>query len=106
VFFANCFRNGVLAVALAPEKVAALTEMAERSGGRAIFDIDLHRQRIIPPEGEAIAFQSPPKLLRMLVEGTDEIGLTLGLSEQIEAFRKVDRERRPWAYLAATQAGP
>jgi len=63
-------------------------------------------QLIIPPEGEAIAFQSPPKLLRMLIEGTDEIGLTLGLSEQIEAFRKEDRERRPWAYLAARQAGP
>ena len=106
VFFANCFRNGVLAVVLVPEMVKALAEMAERSGGHAIFDIDLHRQLIIPPEGEAIAFQSPPKLLRMLIEGTDEIGLTLGLSEQIEAFRKEDRERRPWAYLAARQAGP
>jgi 3-isopropylmalate/(R)-2-methylmalate dehydratase small subunit len=103
VFFANCFRNGVLAVVMPPEKVAALADLAERSGGHAIFDIDLHRQVIIPPEGESITFQSPPKLLRMLIEGTDEIGLTLGLSEQIEAFRKGDRKRRPWAYLPARE---
>ena len=99
VFFANCFRNGILAIELPPERVAEFAVMAEESEGQAVFTVDLDQQVITPPAGDVVNFQSPPKLRQMLLEGTDEIGLTLGLKPQIETFRQSDRERRPWAYF-------
>jgi 3-isopropylmalate/(R)-2-methylmalate dehydratase small subunit len=99
VFFANCFRNGILAIELASEKVAEFAEIANKSQGHAVFTVDLEQQVISAPAGDAVKFHSPPKLRQMLIEGKDEIGLTLGLSQQIEAFRQSDRERRPWAYF-------
>lgn len=93
IFFDNCFQNGVLAIRLpvdAHAKVAALAS----DPATATLTVDLEAQRI---NGD-IAFDVDPLRKRMLLEGLDEIGLTLSRAAAIDAFQQADRARRPWAW--------
>jgi 3-isopropylmalate/(R)-2-methylmalate dehydratase small subunit len=105
IFFNNAFRNGLLPVELPIELVADLARQVEAAQGQATITVDLRHETVTAPDGTAYRFTSPPVLRRMLLEGQDEIGLTLSRADEIEAFRRRDRVLRPWAYeLAATAA--
>jgi 3-isopropylmalate/(R)-2-methylmalate dehydratase small subunit len=60
--------------------------------------VDLEAQSVTSPSGRQYAFASPETLRNMLLDGVDEIDLTLRKGEDIERFRAGDRTRRPWAY--------
>jgi 3-isopropylmalate/(R)-2-methylmalate dehydratase small subunit len=98
IFFNNCFRNGVLPVELPIEQVRVLAEQMQAAAGRAEVEVDLQAQTVTAPDGTAFGFKTPPALRVMLLEGLDEIGLTLTRRHDIESFRIRDRDRRPWVY--------
>ena len=69
---------------------------AER-GANAVISVDLEKQEIRGPDGGCIAFEMDPFRKRCLMEGLDDIGLTLEKAEAIEAFEQSARAARPWA---------
>lgn len=91
IFLGNCLQNGVLAITLPPAQVAALMRRAEEG---APFTVDLERQTI---NGE-VRFEIGARAKRMLLDGLDELGLTLAREPKIAAFQAADRRRRPWIY--------
>ncbi|MCC7272425.1 MAG: 3-isopropylmalate dehydratase small subunit [Alphaproteobacteria bacterium] len=98
IFFNNCFRNGLLPVELPIEAVRLLAGQMEAAQGNAAVTVDLEVQRVTAPDGTAFAFTAPATLRRMLLEGVDEIDLTLSRGAEIARFRSQDEARRPWAY--------
>ena len=97
IFFANCFQNGLLPIVLPAPEVDALMRDAEE--GRP-FEIDLERQTV----NGTIGFEIGARRKRMLLEGLDEVGLTLAQEPKIAAFQAADRERRPWVYAGVSNA--
>jgi 3-isopropylmalate/(R)-2-methylmalate dehydratase small subunit len=91
IFYGNCFQNGLLPIVLPAAEVQALMEQAE---SRIEFKVDLEQQLI---NGE-VRFEISPRRKKMLLEGLDELGLTLALEPKIAAFEAADRARRPWIY--------
>jgi 3-isopropylmalate/(R)-2-methylmalate dehydratase small subunit len=95
IFYNNCFKNGILPIALPQEQVDRLMEQAER-GGNAVFTVDLENQIITGPDGGEIAFEVHPFLRHCLLHGLDEIGLTLAEAEAIDQFEARHRHSQPW----------
>jgi 3-isopropylmalate/(R)-2-methylmalate dehydratase small subunit len=93
IFYGNCFQNGLLPIVLAPSLVDELMREAEE--GKP-FEIDLDRQTI----NGRIPFDISARRKKMLLEGLDELGLTLALEPKIAAFEAADRKQRPWIYPA------
>ena len=93
IFYSNCFQNGLLPIVLPAAEVKALMEQAEAG---IEFKIDLEKQLI---NGE-VRFDLSPRRKKMLLEGLDELGLTLALEPRIAAFERADRQKRPWIYPA------
>ena len=101
IFFNNCFRNGLLPVTLPIEQVRQLADAVLQSAGSAEVTVDLDRQTVtLAQAGLVFAFAAPETLRQMLLQGVDEIDMTLSRREQIDAWRAHDRQRRPWAYTA------
>jgi len=100
IFFNNCFRNGLVPVELDIADVKAIAEQVTASDGQAKVTVDLESQTVVAPDGKALPFRSPPLMRRMLLEGLDEIALTLSRGSEIGTFRAGDNRKRPWAYLA------
>ena len=98
IFFGNCFQNGMLPIVLPEATVERLAADAAADPGLAVLEIDLENQVIVAPGGERIAFEVEPLRRRMLLEGLDEIGLTLLREAEIAAFQARDRVARPWLY--------
>jgi 3-isopropylmalate dehydrogenase len=97
IFYWNCFQNGVLPIRLPEDHVkelAAEVEAAEQS----LVTVDLESQAITTPSGRKITFTTDPERRDALLEGLDEIGMTLKLDAQIRAHQRRDRESRPWIY--------
>jgi 3-isopropylmalate/(R)-2-methylmalate dehydratase small subunit len=94
IFFANCFRNGLLPVILPEQTIEKLARLP----GNVDFAIDLKRQLISASSGEIIAFQVDPLQREGLLEGLDEIGLTLKSTGEIAAWQLADRALRPWIW--------
>ena len=97
IFYWNCFQNGVLPIRLPEDQVkelAAEVEAAEQS----LVTVDLESQAITTPSGRKITFTTDPERRDALLEGLDEIGMTLKLDAQIRAHQRRDRESRPWIY--------
>src|SRR5213595_883875 len=95
IFFNNCFKNGLLPIVLPEHRVAALfDDVAAFPGYR--LTIDLERQVVQPPSGEAIAFDVEPFRKECLLGGHDEIGLTLRHADKIRAFEAERMLRQPW----------
>jgi 3-isopropylmalate/(R)-2-methylmalate dehydratase small subunit len=97
IFHANCFRNGLLPVELAEgaiEKLAAQT-------GDGDFTVDLTQQVIVAPSREITTFSIDPLQRDALLEGLDEIGLTLKCDDDIKAWQDADRVNRPWVWQTA-----
>ena len=96
IFYNNCFKNGILPIKLPQEEIDKLIDDASR-GANATITIDLPKQEIRGPDGGVIHFDIDPFLKRCLLEGLDDIGLTLEKAEHIESFEKDSAVRRPWA---------
>jgi len=99
IFFNNCFRNGLLPVELPIESVRQIADEVAESKGLASVTVNLETGEVCSPSGRRYAFQTPPALRTMLLNGLDEIDMTLSARAEIDAFRSRDRARRPWAYL-------
>ncbi|HYF20822.1 MAG TPA: 3-isopropylmalate dehydratase small subunit [Ramlibacter sp.] len=101
IFFNNCFRNGLLPVALPIEQVREIARLTEPDPVRHAVTVDLHAQAVTV-EGTSwrASFRTPETLRQMLLQGVDEIDQTLSHKPRIDAWRAADRARRPWAYTA------
>ena len=96
IFYNNCFKNGILPIALPQEEIDKLIDDAAR-GANATISIDLAKQEIRGPDGGVIKFDIDPFRKRCLIEGLDDIGLTLEKGDAIDAFEGKARTERPWA---------
>ena len=96
IFYNNCFKNGILPITLPQEEIDKLIDDAAR-GANATISIDLANQEIRGPDGGVIKFDIDPFRKRCLMEGLDDIGLTLEKGDAIEAFEGKARAERPWA---------
>jgi 3-isopropylmalate/(R)-2-methylmalate dehydratase small subunit len=95
IFYNNCFKNGILPIALPQEDVDKLMDDAER-GANATISIDLERQEIRGPDGGLIRFEIDQFRKHCLLNGLDDIGLTMEKAPAIEAFEKKQAASRPW----------
>jgi 3-isopropylmalate/(R)-2-methylmalate dehydratase small subunit len=96
IFYNNCFKNGILPISLPQSEIDKLIDDASR-GANATITVDLPSQEIRGPDGGVIRFAIDPFLKRCLMEGLDDIGLTLEKAHHIDAFEIETRTRRPWA---------
>ena len=97
IFYNNCFKNGILPVVLPAEQVEKLLEDAGR-GANATMTVDLESQTIRGPDGGEIAFDIDPFKKHCLLEGLDDIALTLEKVDKIDAFESSQRPSQPWLY--------
>jgi 3-isopropylmalate/(R)-2-methylmalate dehydratase small subunit len=96
IFYNNCFQNGILPITLPQEDVDKLMDDAGR-GSNATITIDLEKQEIRGPDGGCVKFEMDPFRKRCLLEGLDNIGLTLGSEKAISDFEETAKAARPWA---------
>ena len=96
MFYGNCFRNGLLPVVLSTEQVEHLAEQC--AGGDVRVTVDLQKQVVVSPQGERMSFGIEAIRREALLEGLDDIGLTLKQSEVIAAFQARDQAVRPWVW--------
>lgn len=97
IFYNNCFKNGILPIRLAKSDVEKLMDDASR-GANAVVAIDLALQEITGPDGGRIKFEIDPFRKQCLLEGLDDIGLTLAKSAAIGEFEARQRQAQPWLY--------
>ncbi|HSP25587.1 MAG TPA: 3-isopropylmalate dehydratase small subunit, partial [Saliniramus sp.] len=95
IFYNTCFKNGILPIVVSPEELEKLFEDAER-GANATLSIDLESQEIRGPDGGVINFEIDPFRKHCLMNGLDDIGLTLEKSASITAYESKLADR-PWA---------
>ena len=96
IFYNNCFKNGILPITLPQAEIDKLIDDASR-GANAVLTVDLEAQEIRGPDGGKIHFDIDPFRKRCLMEGLDDIGLTLEKADAIDAFEQEARVARPWA---------
>jgi 3-isopropylmalate/(R)-2-methylmalate dehydratase small subunit len=95
IFFTNCFKSGLLPIALAEHEVARLfDEVAAFTGYR--LTVDLPRQVVVTPEGREIGFDVQPFRKHCLVNGFDDIALTLRHADRIREFEAQRLAKMPW----------
>ena len=95
IFFNNCFKNGMLPIILPEEQVEILMNDAEK-GSNARMEVDLEAQTITSSDGSVFSFDVDPFKKHCLLNGLDDIGLTMEKSSSIEAFEKKLEIERPW----------
>ena len=97
IFFNNCFKNGILPITLPQEQVDILMEDAER-GANAIMTVDLEANLITTSDGQEVPFEVESFKRSCLLQGLDDIGLTLEKLNHIEAYEKQMVGERPWIF--------
>jgi 3-isopropylmalate/(R)-2-methylmalate dehydratase small subunit len=95
IFYNNCFKNGILPIVLPPDDIDKLMDDAER-GANAVLTVDLENQTITGPDGGKIGFAIDPFQKHCLLEGLDEIGLTMEKEQAITDFETKRRAATPW----------
>lgn len=95
IFFNNCFKNGILPVVLPPEQVDVLMKDAEK-GSNARFTVDLENQQITGSDGTTYPFEVDSFRKHCLMNGLDDIGLTLEKNAAIDGFEATAAQSRPW----------
>ena len=95
IFFNNCFKNGLLPIQLPEAQVAQLFDEVKGFVGYALT-IDLPRQVVVKPDGSEIAFDVQPFRKYCLLNGFDDIGLTLRHADEIRAFEAARLAKMPW----------
>jgi 3-isopropylmalate/(R)-2-methylmalate dehydratase small subunit len=96
IFYNNCFKNGILPIRVSPEDLEKLFDDAER-GANATMTIDLEKQEIRGPDGGVVKFDIDPHRKDCLLNGLDDIGLTMIKKSKIDDFESKLRTERPWA---------
>ena len=95
IFYNNCFKNGVLPVRVSPEDLEKLFDDADR-GANATLTVDLEKQEIRGPDGGVVRFEIDSHRKRCLLNGLDDIGLTMEKAPKIASFEDKARTARPW----------
>jgi 3-isopropylmalate/(R)-2-methylmalate dehydratase small subunit len=96
IFFNNCFKNGILPVVLPQEAVDHLMDDA-RKGANARITVDLDSQTVTASDGKTFTFEVDQFKKHCLMNGLDDIGLTLEKASAIDTFEKKNAALRPWA---------
>ena len=100
IYRENCLQNGLLPVVLAPQDADAFEQRVLAANGSAPFTVDLETQRISGPGGPDIAFDMPAADRMRLLEGLDDIGLTLKHRDEIVDWEKRMAGSQPWLQVA------
>jgi len=95
IFYNNCFKNGILPIRLPQEDIDKLLDDASR-GANATLTIDLENQTITGPDGGEIRFEIDPFRKKCLLEGLDDIGLTMARADKIAGYEERAQTARPW----------
>src|SRR5580658_806401 len=95
IFYNNCFKNGILPIRLPQSEVDKLMDDAER-GSNARVSIDLEKQEIRGPDGGMIKFEVDAFRKQCLLNGWDDVGLTLRSEDKISAYEKNHNAQAPW----------
>jgi 3-isopropylmalate/(R)-2-methylmalate dehydratase small subunit len=96
IFYNNCFKNGILPIKVSPEDLEKLFDDADR-GANATLTVDLPNQEIRGPDGGVVKFDIDPFRKHCLLNGLDDIGLTMVKAEAIAGYEEKTRAARPWA---------
>ena len=96
IFYNNCFKNGILPVVVSPDDLEKLNDDAER-GSNATLTVDLEACEIRGPDGGTIKFELDEFKRHCLLNGLDDIALTMEKVPAIDTFEKKNAELRPWA---------
>ena len=99
IFYGNSFKNGILCITLPQETIdvlAAKAESGNTAGGE--FTVDLSNETITAPDGSVVNFGLDATRRKNLLEGLDDIGLTLQHVGEIESFEQKQRREQPWLY--------
>ncbi|HKL78570.1 MAG TPA: 3-isopropylmalate dehydratase small subunit [Gammaproteobacteria bacterium] len=102
IFANNCTKNGILTITLDPATVDRLFDEVAANPGYEL-DVDLAAQTVTTPGGETVTFEVDAHKKHMLLNGLDEIGLTLERADAIGAFEETYRQRCPWVFEVAAQ---
>lgn len=95
IFFNNCFKNGILPIVLPQAEIDKLMSDAER-GANATLTVDLDKQTIVGPDGGEISFDVDPFRKHCLMNGLDDIGLSMQKEADISAFEEKHQASQPW----------
>ena len=95
IFYNNCFKNGILPIILPPDAVEALMKDAE-NGANARLTVDLESQTVTGADGTAYPFEMDPHRKHCLLNGLDDIGLTMEKAPAIEAYEARIAQSQPW----------
>lgn len=98
IFFNNCFKNGILPIVLDRDIVSSLFEEVTATEGYELT-VDLPRQMVVKPDGSEIPFEVDAFRKQCLMEGLDDIGLTLADADDIKSFEDQWREKSPWYFV-------
>jgi 3-isopropylmalate/(R)-2-methylmalate dehydratase small subunit len=104
IFYNNCFKNGLLPIALPQDVVDQLLDDAKK-GANAVLTIDLEQQTISRPDGEVVRFEIDPFRKHCLLNGLDDIGQTEQKAADIGAYEEKARATRPWVFGMTQKAG-
>ena len=99
IFYNNCFKNGILPIKVSKEQLDALMDDAER-GANATLSVDLENQVIQGPDGGEIKFEIDEFKRHCLLNGLDDVGLTMQVNDKIENFEGQQKAGQPWLYAA------
>ncbi|HSH49215.1 MAG TPA: 3-isopropylmalate dehydratase small subunit, partial [Halomonas sp.] len=103
IFYNNAFKNGILLIKLSEAQVDRLFAEVEANPGYRL-DIDLEQQQVVTPSGEILTFEVDAFRKHCLLEGLDDIGITLQDKDAIRDFEEKHRAARPWLFRDAAQA--
>ena len=97
IFFSNCFKNGVLPIVLPANEIEALFQLVNVTPGYTLT-VDLSAQKVVCPDGHTISFDIDPFRKECLLNGWDDIGLTLRHADKIHEFEERRRAQQPWLF--------
>ena len=100
IFYNNCFKNGILPIKVTKEQLDDLMDDAER-GANATLSIDLESQTIQGPDGGDVKFEVDEFRKHLLLNGLDDIGLTLQKVDKVDSFEERQNANQPWLAVAA-----
>ena len=95
IFYNNCFKNGILPIRVSQDELDKLFDDADR-GANATMTIDLEKQEIRGPDGGSIKFEIDPFRKHCMLNGLDDIGLTMEKGKSIDVFEAKEKAERPW----------
>ncbi|MBO6825184.1 MAG: 3-isopropylmalate dehydratase small subunit [Sneathiella sp.] len=95
IFYNNCFKNGILPIRVSQEELDKLMDDAGR-GSNAVLSVDLEAQEIKGPDGGTISFEIDPFRKHCLLNGLDEVGLTMQKADKVDNFEAMQKLSQPW----------